>query len=184
MTELKKMKIIEFLKVREDKIKPDEANKLNLKRLEKIDFSGQIHLVENKKTGTDMILIKTGDLVISGINVEKGALSIYEGKEDVLATIHYSSYIYDKKLINVEYLKWYLKSPIFFNILKSQAGAGIKTEIKPKKFLSLEISLPDLNKQQEIVNKLSVIKDLEKLISGIKSDSELLMGAVLKEIFS
>ena len=56
---------------------------MNLRRLNKIDFSGEIHLTD-KPTNTDMILIKKGDLVISGINVEKGAVSVYQGKEDIL----------------------------------------------------------------------------------------------------
>ena len=50
-----------------------------------------------------MILVKDGDLVISGINVEKGALAIYKGETDALATIHYSSYTYDSNKIDIEY---------------------------------------------------------------------------------
>ena len=39
-----------------------------------------------------MILVKKGDLVISGINVEKGVFAVYsKGEEDILVTIHYSS---------------------------------------------------------------------------------------------
>jgi hypothetical protein len=38
-----------------------------------------------------MILVKKGDLVISGINVEKGAFAVYKGEENILVTIHYSS---------------------------------------------------------------------------------------------
>ena len=79
----KKIKISSFLKERESRIKPLEANRMNLRRLNKIDFSGEIHLTD-KPTNTDMILIKKGDLVISGINVEKGAVSVYQGKEDIL----------------------------------------------------------------------------------------------------
>jgi len=87
-----KTKISSFLKKRETRIKPIEANRIGLKRLNKIDFSGKMHLLE-KPTNTDMILIKKGDLVISGINVEKGAVAVYQGYEHILATIHYSAYI-------------------------------------------------------------------------------------------
>ena len=128
-----------FLKERKERIKPDQANSLGLKRIEKIDFSGNIYLANNTKTRTNMILVKPGDLVISGINVSKGALAVYEGTEDVLATIHYSSYEFDKSVIDIEYLKWFLTSNIFINILKEQVGGGIKTELKPKKFLPLKI---------------------------------------------
>jgi len=48
-----------------------------------------------------MILIKKGDLVISGINVEKGAMAVYTGDEDITATIHYSSYSFDEKEISM-----------------------------------------------------------------------------------
>jgi len=158
-----KTKISSFLKERPDRFKPDEANKLGLKRLNKIDFSGKMHLV-NKPTKTNMILIKKGDLVISGINVEKGAVAIYQGDEDILATIHYSSYEFDKKKINVEYFKWFLKSKIFKDIVNSQIGGGIKTELKPKRFLPLEINLPNLKTQKQILKK---IQSMENEIKGL-----------------
>lgn len=160
-----KTKISEFLIERTDRFKPDEANELGLPRIEKIDFSGTIYINNFKPTKTGMILVKDGDLVISGINVEKGALAIYKGETDALATIHYSSYTYDNNKIDIEYLKWYLQSNIFKNILKEQVKGGIKTEIKPKTFLNLEIMLPDLGTQKSIASKLNKlewnIKDLD-----------------------
>jgi type I restriction enzyme S subunit len=57
-----------------------------------------------------MILICPDDLVISGINVAKGAMGIYRGDKNIVATIHYSSYTFDEKKINVSYFKRFLKS--------------------------------------------------------------------------
>lgn len=164
-----------FLKERPDRIKPDQANSLGLKRIEKIDFSGNIYLADNTSTRTDMILVKPGDLVISGINVAKGALAVYEGTEDVLATIHYSSYEFDKSIIDIEYLKWFLTSNIFMNILKEQVGGGIKTELKPKKFLPLKIKLPDINLQREIAKKINnVSNEIEALKETNEENYELI----------
>src|SRR3989337_177117 len=129
MKSWEKVEISSFLTERQQRFKPAEANTLGLNRIEKIDFSGFIHTSNHKPTRTDMVLIKKGDLVISGINAEKGADSVYEGDEDVLATIHYSSYEVDKSKIDVEYFKWFLQSQSFLNILKEQAGGGIKTEL-------------------------------------------------------
>ncbi len=106
-----------------------------------------------------MILVKKGDLVISGINVEKGAIAVYNGEEDVLATIHYSSYSFDKSKIDVEYFKWFLRSKTFKDIVNSSIKGGIKTELKPKKFLPLAIPLPDLSTQVEIRKKLYSVED-------------------------
>ena len=99
-----KVKIKTFLSERKDRYAPSDANNLRLSRVEKIDFSGKIHLNESKSTKTQMILVKKGDLLISGINAEKGAVAIYEYDEDALASIHYSSYIYDSQKINIDFL--------------------------------------------------------------------------------
>jgi type I restriction enzyme S subunit len=167
MTKFNNVPINSFLKEREDRFKPEEANKKGLKRIEKIDFSGNIHLINGKDTHTGMILVKKGDLLISGINVEKGAIAVYTGGEDVLATIHYSSYKIDKTKIDVDYFKWFLKSQTFKDIVNANIGCGIKTELKPKKFLPLIIPLPDLVNQIEIRKKIdsieNEIKELELL---------------------
>ena len=179
-----KTKVSSFLKERESRIKPAEANKMGLKRLNKIDFSGQIHL-SDKLTNTDMILIKKGDLVISGINVEKGAVAVYQGHDDILATIHYSAYIFDENKINIEYFKTFLKSKAFRDVINSQIRSGIKTELKPKNFLPLEINLPDLETQGEIRNKLNSFSEEASKIENISNSNEQLISklrsAILQE---
>ena len=89
----KRVKISQFLKEREGRYDPGDEAVLGLKRLNKIDFSGEIHL-SDKGSKTDMIIVEPGDLVISGINVSKGALAVYHGEEPITATIHYSSYMF------------------------------------------------------------------------------------------
>jgi type I restriction enzyme S subunit len=181
----KTVEIGSFLQERGDRFKPEEVNTLDLKRIEKIDFQGKIHVIDHKPTKTNMILVKKGDLVISGINVEKGALAVYEEDEDVLATIHYSSYEYDKNQVDIEYLKWFLKSRTFQNIVKEQAGGGIKTELKPKKFLPLKIQLPGLNEQIDIARKIdNVAAEIDDLSETNNHNQTLLIQlrqAILQE---
>lgn len=155
---MKNVKIATFLKERKIKLKPDEANNSNLKRIEKIDFAGNITMVPTK-TKTDMILVKKGDLVISGINVEKGALTIYQGEEDVLASIHYSAYEFDETQIYILYLKYFLKSREFRKLLIEQSGSGIKNEIKAKHILPLEIKLPSMQEQHRIVERIQAVEN-------------------------
>ena len=154
MTQWKKVKIGDFLTEREGRFKPDDKTIANYQRLDKIDFSGTIHL-STKPTKTDMILVHPGDLVISGINVAKGAITVYQGKEPVCATIHYSSYTFNPTLVDLDYFKYFVKSPAFVEALKQQVKGGIKTEIKPKHLLPLEISIPNLPEQKRIVSEIS-----------------------------
>ncbi|MEW5799570.1 MAG: restriction endonuclease subunit S [Bacteroidota bacterium] len=166
--------ISEFLHPREERFEPKDERILRLKRIEKIDFSGSIVLSE-KPSNTDMIIVKKGDLVISGINVAKGALAIYDGKDDVTATIHYSSYEFDKKKINIDYLKWFLKSPAFVNLIKEQVPGGIKTEIKPKHLLPLRIRLPLLEDQIKLAEQFqNTEKEFAQLEKEIESQQSLL----------
>ncbi len=185
MKSLEKVEISSFLTERQLRFKPAEANSLGLSRIEKIDFSGFVHISNHKPTRTDMILVKKGDLVISGINAEKGAVSVYEGDGDVLATIHYSSYEVDNSKIDVEYFKWFLQSQSFLNILKEQAGGGIKTELKPKKLLPLKIHLPDIDTQREIVKGIKTVAGEIKELKNINEKNgilcESLRQAILQE---
>lgn len=158
MGEWKKVQIGEFLFERKGRYKPDDKALSGLKRLEKIDFSGRFYIA-NKPSNTGMILMKSGDFVISGINVSKGAMGVYEGTEDVTATIHYSSYTFDKNILNFEYFKRFLKSAEFISSLKEQVKGGIKTEIKPKHLLPLEINLPDIKTQNNIVKHFQSCED-------------------------
>ena len=161
------IKIWDFLTERKDRMTPDEANISGISRLEKIDFSGTIHVREWKDTNTWMIAVYPWDLVISGINVEKGALAVYEWTEKILATIHYSSYEYNPEMIDIEYLRYFSRSSTFRKIILEQAWWGIKTEIKAKKFLALQIFLPDLDSQKKIVNTIQWVENEIKKVNEI-----------------
>lgn len=173
MSNWQKVKIGDFLFERKGRYKPNDEQIVNLPRIEKIDFSGNFH-IGNKDSKTDMILIKDGDLVISGINVAKGAMGIYSG-EDVTATIHYSSYTFDSNKINVEYFKRFLKSSEFIELINEQVKGGIKTEIKPKHILPLEIQLPDINTQAQIVQHFeNVEEDIADITQEVLTGQSLL----------
>ena len=184
MSEWKKVKIGDFLTEREGRYKPDDSKISKYKRLDKIDFSGTIH-ISDKPTKTDMIIVHPGDLVISGINVAKGAVAVYQGDEPVCATIHYSSYTFDSSKVDLDYFKYFVKSPEFIAALQKQVKGGIKTEIKPKHLQPIEISIPDLQTQQEIVKKISLqLQKTEQLSVEIESQKnyiKLLRQNILQE---
>lgn len=184
MGEWKKVRIGEFLTERQGRYKPDDNAIVTYKRLDKIDSSGTIHISENPSK-TDMIIVQPGDLVIAEINVAKGAIAVYQGTEPVTATIHYSSYIFDDSVVDLEYFKYFVKSPTFIETLKKQAKGGIKTEIKSKVFLPLEISLPDLPTQKQIVKRISDnlkrVNELAKEIETQKGYAKHLRRNILQD---
>ena len=150
MRRWKKSKIGEFVFEREGKYEPDDKAIAELKRVDKIDFSGNFH-ISQKSSNTRMILIKPGDFVISGIGVHNGSMGVYEGDNDVTATIHYSSYTIDAEKISIEYFKRFLKSTEFLRLINDQVRGGMRPEIKAKHLLPLRIDLPDIEEQEKIV---------------------------------
>ena len=167
------MKLSNYLKPNEERIKPEEANKMNLSRIRKINFSGEIFFDDITNTNTEMIIVYPGNLVISGINADKGAISIYKGNKPSLASIHYSSYKINEG-ISLEYLRNFFKSPKFIkSITKS---SGIKTEIKSKHILKLDVDLPSYDQQKLISAKL------DELL-GWKSQIEFEISKYKKSIF-
>ena len=112
MGEWRQVKIGDFLSARKGKYKPDDKVVAGLQRVDKIDFSGKIHLSE-KGSKTDLIMVFPGDLLISGINVAKGAVAVYHGEKPVVATIHYSTYTFDESLVSIDYFRRFVRSSIF-----------------------------------------------------------------------
>jgi len=143
----------------------------------KIGFNtGKIELRHESKTKTNMILIKPGDLVISGINAEKGAIAIYDVKNTTpaAATIHYSSYEINKEKGDPRFLWYFLRSEVFKRILLRSLPSGIKTELKPKRFLPIEILLPPLEEQKRIVGRI------EALMTRVEEARRLRAAAVVE----
>ena len=152
---IRSIELKDILSHRKEVLKPILANKSNLGRIKKIDFKGNIFITNDTVTGTNMIRIKKNDLVISGINANKGAVAVYRGEKDILASIHYSSYSFNEKEINIEYFKFFLKSDQFIRLLEEQTSGGIKKELKAKHILPLKINLPDIEFQTQIANRLN-----------------------------
>ena len=151
MGDWQKTKISQFLFERTGKYQPGDKTIAELKRIDKIDFSGNFH-ISQKSSNTKMILIKPGDFVISGIGVHNGSMGVYEGENDVTATIHYSSYTIDAEKISIEYFKRFLKSTEFLRLINDQVRGGMRPEIKAKHLLPLRIDLPDIEQQEKFVS--------------------------------
>jgi type I restriction enzyme S subunit len=156
----------------------------------KVSFSeGTIELRDDTRTRTKMILIRPGDLVVSGINAAKGAIAIYDEEDDspIAATIHYAAYIPDKSRVDVRYLWWLLRSETFRNILKRNLPGGVKTELKAKRLLPIQVPLPALDEQRRIVARIeelaALIEEAQGLRAKAREEAEALLKAASADAF-
>ena len=147
----------EVLAERQETPLPEDMVSGRIKIVSKISFdTGQIYIRPNGETRTGMILIRPGDLVVSGINAAKGAIAIYsqDNTEPVAATIHYGAYIPNSDRISIPFLWWLLRSRFFRELLDEHVPGGIKTELKAKRLLPIPVPLPPLEEQQRVVARI------------------------------
>jgi type I restriction enzyme S subunit len=141
--------------------------------ISKIGFKeAKIELRKDGVSNTKLIKICPNDFIISGINVEKGAIAINKNEFDIAATIHYSTYFHKSNKVDLDYLWYFCRSKEFKYYLKQSFPTGIKTEIKPKNFLKIEIPLPPLEEQQRIVAKIESIRQRIEEIRQLRKEQE------------
>lgn len=180
-------KIGKFLTPRQTAPDPEKIASGEFSIVSKISFaSGQIELRDHAKTNTNMITIMPGDLVVSGINAGKGAIAIYgkENKNPATATIHYSSYEVNSDLADIEYLWYFFRSEVFREILRLGLPNGIKTELRPNKFITLEITLPPLPEQKRIVKKIKEIEERVNKLKDINNKRSLEVQAIVDSLIN
>jgi type I restriction enzyme S subunit len=125
--------------------------------VDKVSFNdGRIHLRQSQETKTGMILVRPGDILVSGINAAKGAIAIHdaEASEPLAATIHYGAYQADEARAYPKFLWWLLRSNFFRDLLARHVPGGIKTELKSKRLLPIPVPLPPLAEQHRIVVRI------------------------------
>ncbi len=128
--------------------------------ISKIRFAdGAIEFRANGATKTQLISIHPGDLVLSGINAMRGAIALYAASHThaAAATIHYSTYRINRTRAVDRFLWMYLRHEVFQEILTRHVPAGIKTELRADRFLSLPVPMPSVEQQNEIIDRVDQI---------------------------
>ena len=158
-----------------------------VKIISKIIFDkGLIETRSDGETKTNMILVRPGDLVVSGINAAKGAIAVYDKTniDDLAATIHYGAYIPNNERVNVQYLWWMLRSRFFRDLLAEYLPGGIKTELKAKRLLSIPVPLPPLEEQTKIIRNIEVsiarIDEAKSLRQQVIEQTQALVNSELR----
>lgn len=162
----------------------------NIRIVEKIGFNeGRIQLRPGGDSKTGMILIRPGDLVVSGINAAKGAIAIYdkEANAPAAATIHYGAYEPSKSRVDVKFLWWMLRSSFFRKLLLEYVPGGIKTELKAIRLLPIPIPLPPLAEQRRIVARIeelaAQIQEARTLHRQAAEEAEAILASRISQLF-
>jgi hypothetical protein len=179
--------LAEVLSAREETPDPAAIASGEIPIVAKIGFNdGLIHLRDDGETRTKMILVRPGDLLVSGINAAKGAIAIYgqHKAKPAAATIHFGAYVPHKTRVDVRYLWRLLRSDSFRRILLNHLPGGIKTELKAKRLLAIPVPLPPLSEQHRLVALQAKVEALKRLQADTAAELDALLPSLLDKAFT
>jgi len=134
------------------------------------------------KIGTKkQFLIKKGDFILSKIDARNGAFGIIPDELDgAIITGNFWTYRINDKIINAEWFLFFTHSFNFIEICKdSSTGSTHRKYLNEETFLNQTISVPELNEQRNIVEKINTIMKLKKLSKELNSLSADLFNGYL-----
>lgn len=172
----------EVIYERQETPDPNSVVAGDVRVISKISFNtGLIDFRSDGKTRTKMILIRPGDLVVSGINAAKGAIAVYSEEENVCsaATIHYAAYCIKSDKADRSFLWWLLRSHQFREILVESLPGGIKTELRSSRLLPIRIPLPPLEEQRRIVARIKSLAAKIEEANGLRKRAVLEVELIL-----
>lgn len=155
--------------------------------ISKINFAGKLYLRESEETKTfkgNLHKVDGDTLIYSKINVRHGC--VYYHPNDAVpfgVSSEYPAYKINKERVSGEFLVLLLQSQYFKDALSARTSGISKARVKPSVFLTVQIPLPSLKEQNEIVaaynNALAKAEKFVKKSQNIDDQIEAYLQEVL-----
>ncbi len=164
-----KEKLGNLMSMKRDVLKLEDFNP-DYRIVEKIRFKdGAMILRNDSETGIDLQFADLGDLLISKINFHQGATAINNyGK--VLTSLDYLVYEVDRSKAIPAFIHLMVRDKFFIQYVSENKPGGIKGRSKPEFIEVLEIPLPSLDEQTDIVAQIekqkAIIEGVDKVVGN------------------
>jgi len=122
-----------------------------------------------------MFSVKSGQFILSGIDARNGAFGIIpEELDSAIISNDFWCFDINNKLIIIEYLDYLSKTDFFLSLcINASEGTTNRVRLQKDKFTNLEITLPSIEQQHEIVKKYKTFKtEYDQLTSEITTQEE------------
>lgn len=171
--------ISSFLKSVKKEVKKEDVIKKELKIISKINFGGELFLRNFEEINTykgNLFLVKSENLIFSKINARHGCIYFHTKNFDFAVSSEYPAFEIDKTKVIGNYLTMVLRSNYFKIYLKSKATGHSKARVNANDFLFMQIPLPPLSLQNELVseyeNKMQQAQEAEQKAQALEKHIE------------
>ena len=148
----------EVLERKSEEVDKEERPIEDVPIISKVSFGGRLTVTErDARTGYRgrLFWANAGDLIYSKIRAKQGSLTIVPVEVPALAvSTEYPVYRVDESQVNPSYLELVLRASFFKSLLDGVAhGSSTKTRINPEQFETVEVPIPPLDVQADILRR-------------------------------
>ena len=129
--------------------------------------------------------LEKNSFIFNKIWVRNGALAIVkENTVGCYASSEFPNFLYDDKVILPQWLDFIINQPIFWQRCANLSqGTSGKNRIKPSELLKLEIPIPTINQQNNIVKTIEHINSLKQFYKLQEQELSKFMPSLLDKAF-
>lgn len=129
--------------------------------------------------------VESGDIIVNKIWARNGSVSLVTPElAGCYCSGEFPLFLPNKEKINPKWFFWITKTRWFWNLCDEKSrGTSGKNRIKPEKFLDINIPLPPLSVQDEIVSKMENLSLKSGLISELRESLLIDAQAMLSSVF-
>ena len=152
-------RLSDILELQRELVSREDVRKNKWRIISKINFSGELFLREMSEIDTykgNLYKVSDNNIIYSKINVRHGCI-YYHQKEQVpfVVSNEYPIFKFNDTKVNGDYLKIILRSESFKKLLNTKTSGISKSRVKIDEFLNIQIPLPSLEKQNELLEKFN-----------------------------
>ena len=105
-------------------------------------------------------IVKRGMLAYNPSRINVGSVACLQNEEEVIVSPLYVVVKVDEARLLAEYLDLFLHSDIALRQIKSLTSGSVRDSLKYDAFARLELPIPSIEQQRNVVNKLNAIKNV------------------------
>lgn len=138
-----------------------------------------------KKIGTKkQFTIKAGQFILSKIDARYGAFgTVSEELDGAIITGNFWAYDVNKTIIDVDFFNQFTNSSSFYDLCeRSSSGITHRKYLDEKKFLSFELSIPNIDTQREIVRQNTELRNRYNLLLNQNSIQQSHLASLRQQI--
>ncbi len=134
--------------------------------------------------------VASGDLILNKIWARNGAVAVTTPEQaGTYVSSEFPTYVLDQDRLDPQWMRIITKWPRFWTACDNRAqGTSGKNRINPRKFLSIEVPLPSLLEQRDIIARQASVttrvKQIELLLDASERDADHLLALRYRDAVS